>query len=489
VGNQLLDGNRLPVAGHRDGDIPTELESTTSNLRRARIPVIVAGALAAALPIVGLVSLLLRSQLDPDWENPRLHFTLFISVGAAVVVLAYLAGEAAERRGDARVFLLSVAFLATGGFLAIHAVGTPRVLVTADLSGFQVAISAGLVVAAVLVAGSAFVDLRPGFAPAVIRHRRAIRGAVVALMGIWIVWTATQLAPLSNANSEGATGSLLAILAAVGAATYALSALRYGRVYRGQIALLPASVIAGCILLAEAMVGVAATGERSWHASWWEWHALIVLAYLIVLFAAWREWSEERFRRLYLPTTRERTQDLSVLFGDLAGYTKFSERSAPSEVAAMLRAYYAVATPLLARRYGGEVENFMGDGLMATFNRRGDQPDHAVRAARAALELQRRVKGLADEHPTWPQMRVGVNSGEVAIREMGGQGRVEYAVVGDSVNVGSRLEGEAPLGAVLIGAETYRRLPEGTVVEAMPGLHVKGKDTPVDAFILRTLPE
>jgi hypothetical protein len=63
----------------------------------------------------------------------------------------------------------------------------------------------------------------------------------------------------------------------------------------------PASVIACFVLLSEAMIGVATTGERSWHASWWEWHALIVLAYLIIGFAAHREWREERFRHLYLP--------------------------------------------------------------------------------------------------------------------------------------------------------------------------------------------
>ena len=67
------------------------------------------------------------------------------------------------------------------------------------------------------------------------------------------------------------------------------------------------------------MIGVAVTGERKWHASWWEWHGLIVLAYLIIGFAARREWRDERFRHLYLPTTRERRQDISVLFGDLVG--------------------------------------------------------------------------------------------------------------------------------------------------------------------------
>ena len=87
---------------------------------------------------------------------------------------------------------------------------------------------------------------------------------------------------------------------------------------------------------------------------------------------------------------------------------------------------------------------------MATFNSRGDQPDHARRAASAALALQAAFARGAP--PDWPRMRVGVNSGEVVVREIGGHGHVAYLVVGDTVNTGSRLEGLAPVGGVLIGS-------------------------------------
>src|SRR6476619_8167093 len=92
----------------------------------------VAELLAAALPLIGLVSLLLRSQLDPHLENYRLHFVLFGLVGTLAFVLGYAAGEAARRRGDARVLLLSLAFMATGGFMGLHALGTPGVLFSAE---------------------------------------------------------------------------------------------------------------------------------------------------------------------------------------------------------------------------------------------------------------------------------------------------------------------------------------------------------------------
>ena len=457
--------------------------------RRARSALAVgAWALAAALPLVGLVSLLLREQLDPNWHNHRVHFTLFLAVGVGVSVLAYAAGDAANRRGDARVQLISLAFLATGGFLGLHALGTAGVLFTHEYAGFKVANPVGLVVAAIFALASAFVDLRPGFGPLVVRHRVALRRSVLAAMGVWFVWTVAELPPLHEPSSEGGSRSLLAVMAAVGAVVYAGAAARYGYVYRARIGLLQASVIACFVLLAEAMVGVALTGERAWHACWWEWHALIVTAYAVVSYAAHREWRDERFRGLYLPTTRERDQSVSVLFSDLAGFTAFAERVKPAEVARVLNTYYAVAVPLITRRFGGEVEKFMGDGIMATFNSRGDQRDHAVRAAGAALALQRELTAVAESNPGWPRLRVGVNSGVAVVRELGGDGFVAYVVVGDAVNTASRLESAAPEGGVLIGAETRRALPDGSVVEAVPGLRVKGKQETVDAYLLRALP-
>jgi class 3 adenylate cyclase len=448
---------------------------------------VAAWTVALALPLVGIFSLLLRAHLDPEWSRPRLHFVLFLAVGGGAIVLAQLAGQAAERRGDARVLLLSLAFLVTGGFLAVHALGTPGVLLNDDLPGFKVAIPVGLLFAAIFAAASALVDLRPTLAAAVVQHRAALRTTVIAAMIIWMFWALLEIPPLAGATDEGA-GNILRSLAALGALTYALSAIRYIAAFRRRMTLLPASVITCFILLAEALVGSALVGERTWHASWWEWHVLIVTAYAIIVYAAYRQWSDERFHQLYLPTTRERTQTVTVLFADLVSFTTFTEASPPLEVAGMLSTYYEMATPLLSREFGGDVEKFIGDAVMATFNTRGDQPDHAMRAAGAGLELQRRMNDLTTEHPRWPRLRVGINTGAAVVREMGGAGYMTYPVVGDPVNVASRLQDRAPAGGVLIGAETYRRLPAGTPVDAQPGLEVKGKRTPVDAYLLHTLP-
>jgi adenylate cyclase len=455
--------------------------------QRIRIGAI-AELLVAALPLIGLVSLLLRSQLDPHFENYRVHFVLFGLVGSVAFALGYAAGEAAKRRGDARVLLLSLAFMATGGFMGLHAVGTPGVLFSADHSGFKVAIPVGLLVSAGFALASAFVDERPGFAPLVIRHRRVLRFGVLAAMGLWLIWTVADLPPLSGPDSEAARGSLLTVLAVVGTLVYAVSAARYWEIFRARPNLLPAAVIACFVLLSEALIGVAVTGERKWHASWWEWHGLIVTAYLIIGFAARREWREERFRDLYLSSTRERHQHVSVLFSDLAGYTRFAAQSTPAEAARVLEAYWHTAATLVTRRFGGVVEKFIGDGVVAVFNRSGDQPDHARRAACAALALQRAFGDLVEQHPNWPRMRVGVNSGDAVVREIGGEGHLAYPLVGDTINMGARLEGLAPVGGVLIGAETYEQLPDGALVEERAGLRVKGKDDAVDAYVLHACP-
>jgi adenylate cyclase len=457
--------------------------------RRARsVMLAVAAALATALPLVGLISLLLRKQLDPHVENYRLHFIVFGVVGGVAFALGYTAGEAANRRGDARVLLLSLAFMATGGFLGLHALGTPGILFTKEHAGFLVAIPVGLLVSAVFAGASAFVDLAPALGQRLIRHRTLLRAVVLIVMAEWFIWTVADLPPLNGESSEAARGRLIVVLAIVGTIAYAVSAARYWRIFRQRRNLLPPAVIACFVLLSEAMIGVAVTGERKWHASWWEWHGLIVTAYLVIGFAAHREWRDERFRHLYLSTTRERRQDISVLFADLVDFTSYSERAAPNEVAAVLNAYWGIAAPLVTRQFGGEVEKFIGDGMVAIFNSRGDHPDHALRAARAALELQRRFAGAAEQHPDWPGVRVGVNSGEAVLREIGGDGYVAYPLVGDTVNTGSRLESLAPVGGVLIGAETYEQLPDGAVVEAQSGLRLKGKEDALDAYVLLALP-
>ena len=163
------------------------------------------------------------------------------------------------------------------------------------------------------------------------------------------------------------------------------------------------------MLLAEAMVAIAFA--RSWHLSWWEWHVLMLVAFGLVALGARHSWREERFADLYLSDTVAGDREMSVLFADLQGFTTYSEGHRPDEVTAMLNAYFAVAVPAVVVPYGGDVDRIIGDALMVTFNKRGDQPDHASRAAGAGLALQVATAAVADAHPGWPRFRVGINSG------------------------------------------------------------------------------
>ncbi len=426
-----------PQHTHDDG------RAAASVLRRRQRrlgAVLIAGVVAARCRWSASSPCSCGSSLDPHFENYRPTSSCSGSSAAFAFVLGYTAGEAAKRRGDARVLLLSLAFMATGGFLGLHALGTAGVLFTNEHAGFQVAIPVGLLVSAIFAVGSAFVDARPWFAPALIRYRTLLHAAVLLAMGGWFIWTVLDLPPLRQPSSEAATGDILTSLAVAGTMMYALSAVRYWRIFRHDRKLLPAAVIACFLLLAEAMIGVAVTGERKWHASWWEWHGLIITAFVTIGLAARREWSEERFRDLYLSTTRERRQDISVLFADLVGFTAFTERSTPGEVAEVLGAYWGIAAPLITHEFGGEVEKFIGDGDDGGLQqpRRPARPCGArgtcgAGAATGVAALAERTSGLAADARRRQQRRGG--------RARGRRTRTcRVPAVGDAVNTGSRLE-------------------------------------------------
>jgi class 3 adenylate cyclase len=153
----------------------------------------------------------------------------------------------------------------------------------------------------------------------------------------------------------------------------------------------------------------------------------------------------------------------------------------------MLNTYYRRLVPLLEQD-GGVVHQIIGDAVMVIFNQHGDQRDHAVRAARTALEFQTAAAELADAHSDWPRFRVGVNSGDVLAGVVGGRSsHRKHGVVGDTVNLAARLEAQAPVGKVVVGAETAIALPPGAMLERLPALQVKGKEEPVEAYVLHGL--
>ncbi len=439
-----------------------------------------------ALPLIGLGLLLWQPALDVQWEHHPAHFWLVLGIALVNGIVAFTMGGAAHRRGDARLFFISLAFLVSAGFLGLHALATPGVLLEGRNTGFVIAAPIGLVIASVFAAVSAFVDANPDLSPAVMRRERVLRGLFLAVIAVWAVYSLSGLPPLDQPLPDEVAIPSLTVLAGLGVLLYAVAAARYYPVWKQHRRPLPASVITAFTLLAEAMIAIAFA--RNWHAIWWEWHLLYVVAFGIVAYTARRQWREERFSDLYLEETRGRTRNVSVLFADLQGFTTFSERSDPMDVSAMLNEYFEVTVPMIAKEHGGEVDKLIGDAIMATFNTRGDQPDHAARAVRAGLALQRETARIVERHPGWPRFRVGVNSGEAMVGLVGTRGGRGYTVISDTVNLASRLESQAKAGQVVVGAETYRALPEGTKVEPLGEVHVKGKEAPIEAYVVELLP-
>jgi adenylate cyclase len=439
---------------------------------------IVAWTALVTLPLAGLSILLAAPKADVHWENHPAHFWLVLGASVASAILAYATGEVASRRGDGRLFLVSLGFLAAAGFLGLHALATPKVLLDGPNGGFVLATPVGLLVAAVLAALSA--------APAeiVTRNLQLLRVALFGLMAAWAALSLAEIGPLNDSMPPESGSAPLTILALVGIALYAYAAVRYAALYRRRRSAIVVALVTAFVLLAEAMVAVAFA--RNWHASWWEWHVLMLTAFALIALAARAQGPNERFSDLYLEATAAGTREVSVVFADLAGYTAFSEGREPREVTEMLNAYFDVAIPAVVQHHGGEIDRIVGDEIMATFNTRGDQPDHAQRAAAAALDVQRETAAVAAAHPDWPRFRVGVNTGEALVGVVGAREGRSYTVIGDAVNIASRLESAAPVGAVAVGAATLRHLT-GARVRSLGPLPLRGKSEPVDAYVLEAL--
>jgi class 3 adenylate cyclase len=177
-----------------------------------------------------------------------------------------------------------------------------------------------------------------------------------------------------------------------------------------------------------------------------------------------------------------REVQVTVLFADLRGYTAYSERRAPSEVVAMLNAAFGVAVPVVLAE-GGTVVQFMGDALMAIFNAPYPQPDHGLRAARAALGMQRAVASMSEASPR-PRFRVGLNSGPALVGNIGSDQIRNYSAIGDTTNLAARLQTWAPEGSVVMSASTYELVREHVNVRPMGSPELKGKSVPVEVYEL-----
>ncbi len=182
-------------------------------------------------------------------------------------------------------------------------------------------------------------------------------------------------------------------------------------------------------------------------------------------------------------------RELTIMFTDLAGFSSFSERLGPVELTALLNDYLSEMTDIIMEE-GGTLDKYEGDAIIAFWNAPLAQADHAVRACRAALRCQRR---LAELRPVFQQrtgaalrMRVGLNTGEVVVGNMGSRKRFNYTILGDAANLASRLEGanKAFGTETMVSGSTWQLALAEFRARKLADLRVVGRKTAVPVYEL-----
>ena len=182
-------------------------------------------------------------------------------------------------------------------------------------------------------------------------------------------------------------------------------------------------------------------------------------------------------------------KDLTVSFSDIRGFTTISEKLTPEELVHLLNEYLTAMTNVVFQ-YDGLLDKYMGDAVMAVFGAPLDQPDHALRACRTALgmmeELKKLQKKWAEEGKPVLDIGIGINSGDMVVGNMGSDMRFDYTVVGDMVNLGSRLEGtNKEYGTnIVISEYTYNDVKDVFFCRELDSVIVKGKKLPVKIYEL-----
>jgi class 3 adenylate cyclase len=697
------------------------------------------------VPLLALIVWLAQPALDlrlpasPDnpLQNP-VHFWLITTAGLIALLLGWQMSQAAQRRADARLFLVALSVLSAAVFVMLHALSTPNVLVPSRNVGFISAAPVGLVVASVFAAASA-VELSPQRASAVIARKGLLRGGLLLFSAIFAALSLLRLPPFTLIPDVEAINTpilfclvgvmplpgfqypvTLVVLLAAG--LFGWAGVRYLGLQRrrGGVVLLGL----GTAFLALALTTLNLGLSRTWQLTWWQWHVLVLAAFALLAYSAYRQFRSEgsakpiydsifleetikqvrreyttalealvaalraraesgdaaalgpvaaevaqrfdlsdgqvrvleqsaealasereqlirlqalvqvgqetsvivdegqllrravalsgaAFRRdelrvglvhegrlefppelrhdglgpaeesearrallrqalkqaqpaegegvLVLPLTvkgraagvlevrrrqgafaeRDRyllrslasqlsvalenarlyrqidalfrqympasvatalladpsqaalggaVAEVSVMFGDLRGFTTLSERMSPPELVRLLNRYYGAAAQVVLEQ-GGTIDKFMGDAMMALFNAPTRQPDHALRACRAALAMQRVVAPIAAEANDMPRFGIGINTGEALVGNIGSEQIRNYTVIGDTVNLASRLQTRAPGGKVLISSGTYAQVKGQAEVQPLGRLQIKGKEEPVEAFVLLRIRE
>ncbi len=191
--------------------------------------------------------------------------------------------------------------------------------------------------------------------------------------------------------------------------------------------------------------------------------------------------------RIALGGARKRA---TMIFADIRGFTAMSETMQPEDVVSIINVYLSVQTEIIVRN-GGMLDKFIGDCIMSVFGIPLPKEDDALRAVRSALEIQQavgelnRARKIAGERTV--TIGIGVNTGDVVSGNMGSAQKMDYTVIGDSVNLAARLESVAEGSSILISEETYQLVKDYVIAERLSPLAVKGKKERVSVYRLKSL--
>ncbi len=182
-------------------------------------------------------------------------------------------------------------------------------------------------------------------------------------------------------------------------------------------------------------------------------------------------------------------RDISSFFSDIAGFTSISEGLTPEKLVQMLNRYLSEMSDIILQS-GGTLDKYEGDAIIAFWNAPLDQPDHAFRACRAALECQRRLDelrpGFTESFGHDIRARIGINSGPAVVGNMGSENRFDYTAMGDTINLASRLEGACKVYKIntLIGEKTHAQTRQKILTREVDLIRVVGKSLPIRIFEL-----
>lgn len=207
----------------------------------------------------------------------------------------------------------------------------------------------------------------------------------------------------------------------------------------------------------------------------------------------------EVFKRMVPPAVVERLnvdnlalggvrREVSIVFTDIQGFTSLSETIDPEVLIRVLNQYIGTAAEAMLLQEA-TVDKFIGDAVMAFFNAPDDQPDHTLRAIRAALQMRRDVQSLHDvmEPQFRLNFRIAVHVGEAVVGLVGTQDRLDYTIIGDTVNTAKRIQENGIAGRVVISEATYDKVKDKVVVAPLEPMRLKGKVQPIMVYELLDL--